>query len=208
MRKKYRHLSLEEREKIAVWRSRGLSLREMAVKLGRHFSSLSREVNRNRGFHGYWPNKADERARRREQSGHKSKRLKSPLIRLEAERMLKKGWSPELISGRLRVERPHWPRVSHEAIYQWIYTERRDLIGHLVHAHPKRKRRWKTSSRKTRIPDRVSIRERPAHVNARQEPGHWETDLVVGRGRSALQVSVERLSRYSKLGKIARKTAR
>lgn len=207
MGKGYKHLSLQEREKIAVWKGQGLSLREMAAKLGRDHSTLSREINRNRGFRGYWPNKAQERALGREETSHKRKRLKSPLVRLEAERMLKKGWSPELIAGRVGVEHPSWPSISHEAIYQWIYTERRDLIGHLLHAHPKRRRRWKSSARKTRIPERVSIEERPMNVNRRQEPGHWETDLLVGSGASALQVSVERFSRYSKLGKLPNKTA-
>lgn len=208
MNERYRHLGLEEREKIAVWRSAGMSLRDMAEKLGRSHSSLSRELNRNRSFHGYWPNRAQEKALERERGGHKRARLKDPLLRLEVERLLKKGWSPELICGRLALEHPNWPTLSHEAVYQWIYSERRDLVGHLLHAHAKRKRRWKNPTHKTRIPQRISIRERPESVSKRQEPGHWETDLLVGRGRAALQVSVERLSRYSRLSRLPNKTAR
>lgn len=204
--KKYGHLTLEERERIAVWRSGGLSFRDIAVKLGRHPSSLCREVNRNRSPR-YWPSKAHERAGERERQGHKRRRLKDPAIRHEVERMLSLGWSPELIAGRLRQEHPHWPTLSHEAIYQWIYAERPDLVGYLVRAHPRRRKRWKTSRRQTRIPDRVSIQERPAAVNLRQEPGHWETDLIVGPGRGALQVAVERVSRLTRMSKIPNKSA-
>ena len=207
MQKSYKHLTLYERERIAVWRSRGLSFREIAVKLGRHSSSLCREVNRN-SRHSYWASKAHERAQKREQHGHKRNRLKDQAIRSEVERMLSKGWSPELAAGRLKKEHPHWPTISHEAIYQWVYAERPDLVGYLVRAHPKRRRRWKLSSRKTRIPGRVSIQKRPEYINQRQEPGHWETDLVVGPGRCALQVAVERTSRLTRIGKIPDKSAR
>ena len=203
----YKHLTLREREGIAVWKSRGLSLREIAEKLGRHASTLSREINRN-GSPAYWPSRAHERARHREQNGHKRYRLKSQAIRHEVEQMLTKGWSPELAAGRLRQEHPQWPKISHEAIYQWIYAHRPDLVGYLVRAHRKRKRRWKCTNRQTRIPERVSIQKRPVYINERQEAGHWETDLVVGPGSSALQVSVERVSRLTRMDKIAHKTAR
>ena len=206
--RKYRHLTLQERERVAVWKSRGLSLRDIAKKLGRHPSSLCREVNRNRSLHGYWPHKAHQRAAQREQTHHKRIRLKSQAIRSEAERMLTQGWSPELIAGRLHRDRPQWPKVSHEAIYQWMYTERPDLVGYLTRAHPKRKRRWKGSRRGSRIPERVSIQKRPDCITQRKEPGHWETDLIVGPGRAALQVAVERMSRFTRIGKIPFKTAR
>ncbi len=204
--KKYKHLTLYERERIAVWKSRGLSFREIATKLGRHPSSLCREVNRN-SRPGYWANKAHERAQKREQCSHKRRRLKDQAIRLEVERMLSKGWSPELAAGRLRQEHPNWPTVSHESIYQWVYAERPDLVGYLLRAHPKRRKRWKTSRRKTRIPDRISIQNRPASVNQRREPGHWEADLVVGPGSGALQVTVERVSRLTRIAKIPNKSA-
>ncbi len=204
--KKYKHLTLYEREKIAVWRSGGLSYREIAVKMDRHHSSLCREVNRNRRP-CYWPNKAHERALLREKQGHKRRRLKDRAIRNEVELMLSKGWSPELIAGRLKRDHPQWDTISHEAIYQWLYTERPDLVGYLLRANPKRHRRWKTSRHKTRIPERVSIQNRPACINERREPGHWEADLVVGSGSAALQVAVERSSRLTRIKKIHNKSA-
>jgi transposase, IS30 family len=205
--KMYKHLTVQERERIAVWKGQGLSLREIAQKVGRHASTLSRELNRNRSLHGYWPHKASERARWRECNSHTRLRLKSRTIRHEIEQMLQKGWSPELAAGRLRRQHPELPLINHESIYQWIYAERRDLVRYLAHAHRKRKRRWKASSRKTRIPDRVSILHRPSSVSQRKEPGHWETDLIVGAGRAALQVLVERKSRYTRIGKIRDKSA-
>jgi IS30 family transposase len=150
---------------------------------------------------------AQKKAQEREKNGHKRNRLKSQMIRHEVEQMLTKGWSPELAAGRLRKDHPQWPTITHEAIYQWIYAERPDLIGYLTRAHRKRNRRWKQSSRSVRIPERVSIQKRPDYINQRQEPGHWESDLVVGSGRAALQVAVERRSRLVRIEKIPNKTA-
>jgi len=205
--KAYMHLKAHERDRIAVWRSRGLSLRDIARKIGRPASTISRELNRNRGRKGYWPHRADARALWRRQNTHKRIRLKSRVLRDEVEKMLIKGWSPELTAGRLGRTRPELPSITHEAIYQWIYRDRPDLVGFLTRAHAKRKRRWKLSARKTRIPDRVSIRQRPASINDRTEPGHWETDLVVGSGKAAIQVTHERQSRYTRLKKIPNKSA-
>ena len=206
--KAYEHLSLHERERVAVWRGQGMSLRDMASRLGRSASTLSRELNRNRSFHGaYWPQKAQERADQRLCNGHKHPRLKTRVMQFEVERMLGFGWSPELIAGRIRTHRPDLPSISPEAIYQWIYTLRPDLIGHLLRAHPKRRKRWKTKQRGIRIPDRKSILERPASINDRSQAGHWESDLIVGSGRAALQVAVERTSRYTRIEKIPNKTA-
>jgi IS30 family transposase len=127
-------------------------------------------------------------------------------LRLEVERMLFKGWSPEIISGRLKKKKQFI--VSHEAIYQWIYREAPHLIGSLVRSRPaKVKRGFSKRHRRVHIPNRVSIQERPAAANDRKEPGHWETDLVVGKGREALQVTVERATRFTRLKRVSDKTA-
>lgn len=202
----YSQLTLEERERIAVWKSRGLSLRDIARTLGRCHSTLSREINRNRS-HNYWPSAAHKRAKERLATSHKRPRLKSRVMHYEIEQMLIKGWSPELIAGRIRTHRSDLPSVCPEAIYQWIYTDRPDLIGYLARSHRKRMKRWKAKQNKTRIPDRKSIQERPEIVNQRKEPGHWESDLLVGSGKAALQVAVERQSRLTRLKKIPNKTA-
>src|SRR5271156_4739678 len=171
----YSQLTLEERERIAVWKSRGLSLRDIAKKLGRCHGTLSRELNRNRNYN-YWPSAAHKRAKERLVTSHKRPRLKSRVMHYEIEQMLIKGWSPELIAGRIRTHRPDLPSVCPEAIYQWIYTDRPDLVGYLARTHRKRMKRWKAKQNKIRIPNRRSIEERPLAVNLRKEPGHWEAD--------------------------------
>jgi IS30 family transposase len=125
----------------------------------------------------------------------------------EVNRLLEYRWSPELIAGRLKQTRPELPPISHEAIYQWIYKHRPDLVAYLARAHPRRRRRWAALKHRVRIPRRIPVRERPDVASQRQEPGHWETDLIVGPGSSALQVLVERQSRYTRLELIPQRTA-
>jgi IS30 family transposase len=120
--------------------------------------------------------------------------------------MLNNKWSPEIIAGRLKF-RPDLPHISPEAIYQWIYSDAPHLIGCLVRSHPTRWSKGKSKYRRIRIPDRIPITERPIHINNRSQLGHWEADLIIGNGRSALQVLVERKSRFTKLVKIPDKSA-
>jgi len=208
----YTQLSQEERDRLAVLRSRGLTLQEIGQNLGRNPGTLSRELKRNspaRGRREYLPHRAQERAEYRREHNHKRMRLKNRILRFEVERHLQLGWSPELIAGRFKWERKELPTITAEAIYQWIYAEAPHLIGYLVRAHPRRRmRRFRWKGKKVMIPQRVSIQERPAHVQDRKEPGHWESDLVVGRGKTALQTTVERMSRYTRIVKVADKSAR
>ena len=198
----------KERDQLAVYRSRGLSLRVIAERLKRSIATLSRELTRNRGRNGYFAQHAQDRSQTRLRNGHKRMRLKSRVLRHEVETMLVKGWSPELIAGRIVQTRKDLPSIGYEAIYQWIYSERPDLIGSLVRSHPKRwSRRCRPYRRYTGIPGRVPILERPEGANTRTEAGHWEADLIVGPGQPALQVLVERQTRYSKLQRIPNKTA-
>ncbi len=208
----YHHLSHEERDQLSILRNQGKTLREIGAVLGRSASTLSREIRRNRykpswGKRLYAPNRAQKTAEHRLSQSHRSPRLKSAALHQAVSELLERSWSPELIAGRLRKTRRDLPTISPEAIYQWIYTRRRDLFRYLARAHPKRQRRWSVLKHRQRIPGRVSIRERPESINQRQESGHWETDLVVGPGSSALQVLVERKSRYSRLGKLSARTA-
>ena len=116
--------------------------------------------------------------------------------------------SPELIAGRVVILRPH-EHVSHETIYQWIYTEARHHIGHLARAHRRRLRRgYSRKHTKAHIPGRIPLDRRPQAVAARRQIGHWETDTVVSRQSvAALQVVVERVTRYTKMKKLSRKSA-
>jgi len=136
MKNRHRKLRLEDREKIAILRAQGLKIREIARELGWAHSTIVRELNRNGApINAYYlPSKADERARiRKRQAGYRYK-LKSDKIRDYVTAKLRLGWSPEQISGRIKREMPG-QRISHEAIYQWIYTEARYLIGYLPRRH-------------------------------------------------------------------------
>jgi len=211
MPRRYRHLSEEERDKLAIYRAQGWSLRAIARKLGRDPATLSRELKRNAApvYRGcYWPHRAHTRADRRNRRTHRRRRLKSDALRRFVEVRLRIGWSPELIAGRLRTSRRGW-RISYEAIYQWIYREARHLIPFLARSH--RKRLERGHSRKhtqSHIPERVSITRRPAVVARRLQAGHWEADTVVSRrSLAALQVVVERKARFTKIKRLSRRSA-
>lgn len=209
--KRYKHLSQKDRDLIAILKAEGQSLRAIARRLCRDAGTISRELKRNAppvhtGY--YLPHKAHARALERKRASHRRPRLKTAATRAYVERMLNRGWSPELIGGRLRQKR-RLPAVSHEAIYQWIYTEARHLIHRLARAHRRRRPRGGSRRHKSsHIPGRISIGRRPKVVASRARAGHWETDTAVSRASlAALQITVERKTRYTKLTKLARKSA-
>lgn len=212
MPKKYQHLTVEERDRIAVMVSEGQSLRKIAKELGRSHTSLSRELRRNVPpiYTGYYlSHKAHERAVKRNQDSHRRPRLKNASIRDYVIQKLSSGWSPELIAGRVKTE-VLAASISHEAIYQWIYEEAKELIPLLTRRHRKRQLKGHRKTHKSlHIPNRTPISERPKEVEKRKVAGHWEADTVISRqSKSALLVSVERKTRFSKLSKLNRKGAR
>jgi len=208
----YKHLNVEERDMLAVLKSQGRSLRQIAKALKRSPSTLCRELKRNAppvhtGY--YLPHKAQQRADQRNRESHRRKRLKTERIRGYVATQLARGWSPELIAGRLRREHPELC-ISHEAIYQWIYQDATALIPFLLRSHRRRKYRgYSRKHKKSHIPQRVSIQQRPAAVLNRRQIGHWETDTISCRkSYQAVQVTVERKARYAKLAKLKAKTSR
>ena len=212
MPKTYRQLNPNERDIVAVLKSKGESLREIARVLKRSPSTLSRELKRNAPpvYTGYYlAHKAQERANKRKHESHGRQRLKSDSTRRYVEKRLRLGWSPELIAGRLAIDRPG-QAVSHEAIYQWVYEEATHLILSLVRAHRKRKHRGYSRRHKTsHIPERTSIQERPEAILKRLHIGHWETDTIsCCKSYQAVQVTVERKARYAKVAKLKTKSAR
>ena len=205
--KTYNHLSHDERDKLAIGINQGRSLRDIARELNRAPSTLQRELERNHGPEIYTPHQAQERAAKRHHIAHKHSRLKSHALRHDVEALIMKGWSPEIVSGRLNKEGKH-PPISHEAIYQWIYVQAPHLIPYLVRQHKRRfPKHHSRKHKKIHIPQRISIRERPDVVNSRKQPGHWEADLLVGKGSQALEVAIERTSRFTRVMKISDKTA-
>jgi len=212
MAKPYQHLTIEERDEIAVLKSRGWSLRAIARQLRRDPSTLSRELRRNAapvntGY--YLAHKAQARATARWDQAVHRERLRDPWVRAYVTRQLRHGWSPELIAGRLQQLRPR-QAVSHEAIYQWVYADARPLIPHLARAQRRRLRRgYSRRHTKSHIPGRVPIEQRPLAATHRTELGHWEADTIYSlQGRAALQIVVDRHSRYTLLNRLPGKTAR
>jgi IS30 family transposase len=210
--KRYHHLNQKERDLIAILKAAGQSLRAIARRLRRNPGTISRELKRNappvhRGY--YLPHKAQARATARHGAAHRRPRLKAAKTRAYVGRRLTAGWSPELISGRLKHLKLAAP-VSHEAIYQWVYAEARHLIEHLARAHRRRRPRgYGRKHKKAHIPGRVSIARRPRAVATRRTGGHWETDTAVSRASQAsLSITVERKTRLTKLSKLRSRSAR
>ncbi len=214
MEKRYRHLSLEERDRITDMRASGDGLGKIAEALGRAKSTISREVRRNSSpsYRLYLSHRAHERAVKRKKESGKRPRLKNDLTVSYVRTKLELGWSPEQISGRISIDHPGLS-ISHEAIYQYIYhprTEgREELIGYLRRGHRKRKRKGVgRKERKTKIPNRIPIEERPASADSRSRFGHWEGDSLVSRkSLAALNTLVERKSRLLFITKLERKSA-
>ena len=209
----YDHLSLEERCSIARLRADGQSIRQIAASLGRAPSSISRELNRNSGTTvGYQPAFADEQAWARRWRGSRLAR-QPDLCKLVLDR-LAMGWSPEQVAGRLALVHGSRP-ISHEAIYRFIYAQiRRTNDGAWRLYLPRAKfrrgyRRRKGGSPVEHIKDRVSIARRPAYIERRRQPGHWETDyMLFSRYGHALLVAAERSSRFILLAKPASRQAK
>jgi len=214
MNRQFTHLTPEERDEIAIMRAQGASLNDIAHKLQRPKSTISRELQRNRSpvYNVYLPHRAHQRAMERKSAAHRRLRLKSAKIRRYVTRKLTHGWSPEQIAGRLRREHPSLS-ISHEAIYQYLYDtcvrQNNDLVPYLARAHKRRQQKGHRHTHRTlHIPHRMSINERPQSIATRRQFGHWETDAVISRqSLAALNVSVERKSRFTKITKMTQKSA-
>lgn len=194
-------------------RAQGVSLNEIARRLGRNKSTLSRELRRNGGsiYQSYGGGSADRRAKARRRNASRRERLRVPRVRAFVRRKLRSGWSPEQIAGRLPRELPGC-HISHEAIYQYVYDRsvrgRENLVPCLARAHWKRQiKGHRHTHRDPHIPARISILDRPRTITARRQMGHWENDLIISRQSSAaLNILVERKTRYSKLTKVPHHT--
>ncbi len=202
-------LSLTEREQISRGLAVGQSLRAIARQLGRSASTISREVNANGGCRRYRALAAERRAIGCAKRPRAGKLELSERLRAEVQAGLKLRWSPQQISARLLVSFPDDPemRISHETIYQAVYVQsrgelRRQLTGHLRSARTKRRAQGARSGR-GHIKDMVLISERPAQIEDRAVPGHWEGDLILGaHGRSSIATLVERQTRFVMLARL------
>jgi transposase, IS30 family len=202
-----RYLSLAEREEVAVGLAAGLGPREIGRRLGRPASTVSREVRRNESGRGYRATAAQARAEARARRPKAAKLAVNGELRAWVQGRLERNWSPEQVSARLAVEFPGRPemRVSAETVYQSLYVQgrgalRRELAAHLRTGRALRRPRRKEGERRGRIPGMVNISERPPEAADRAVPGHWEGDLIEGKGgKSQIGTLVERATRFTML---------
>jgi transposase, IS30 family len=204
-------LSLVEREEIRAGIAAGDSFRAIARRLGRAASTVSREVGGVAGRSSYRATRADDRACLAALRPKRSKLACNPGLRRTVCDLLQRRFSPQQISATLKREHPDDPlmQISPETIYQSLYVQsrgrlRKDLTRYLRSGRSKRKPRRGPTAR-GRIPDMVSISERPPEVQDRAVPGHWEGDLIVGQqGHSFIGTLVERRTRYVMLTALGR----
>jgi len=202
----YRQLTREQRYQIQILIKEGYNQTQIALRLGFDKSTISRELRRNCGEHGYFPNQADVMAHRRRRHSHGPRIPRETWRRVE--RLLRQQWSPEQISGRLKLERHR--TVSHERIYLYVYADKRR--GGLLHCHlrsqKKQRKRYGGYVRRGQIPNRIGIEQRPAIVARKRRFGDWEADTIIGaKHQGAILSLVERKSKLTRLHKLQTKAA-
>jgi IS30 family transposase len=204
---RYPQLVQEERYQISALQEAGWSQAAIAAKSGRHRSSISRELNRNRVFDAYQPRVADLLAAARSQQSAPTRAV-CPPPQFVREKLAETWSPPQQIAGHQRAE--HLPRLSHESIYRRIYEDK-CAGGHLhlaLRIHKQRRKRRGVRERRGTIPNQVSIDQRPAIVADRARYGDWEADLVIGARHSQALVTInERKSRYALITRVNSKQA-
>jgi IS30 family transposase len=207
MERTYSQIDLDERRKIARWRQAGVCVDAIAEKLGRHRSTIFRELRRNRfqdvempDLAGYYCVTADSFAKARRRRHRKL--VRHPKLRAAIIERIKHGWSPEQIAGRLAYERSSI-RVCHETIYRFAYSSdgrEMKLWRHLPEARARRRPRHARRRHGRRFSPELSILHRPDIVRVRKKLGHWECDLIQFRkkfGKANVTSLVERVSRFA-----------
>lgn len=207
-------LTLAEREEISRGVVAGDSVRAIARTLGRAPSTISREIKRNGGQHGYRANQADQAAWDRAHRPKVCKLVRNRALARVVASKLRFNWAPEQIAGWLKRTYPgdETYQVSHETIYRSLFIQARGALKKELLQHLRRTRGMRRSRHHTqktgdhgRITGTVSIRERPASAEDRAVPGHWEGDLLFGGRNSQIATLVERHTRYVMLAKVDRK---
>jgi len=203
----YTQLTSEQRYQISALKRMEHSQAEIAKELEVHKSTISRELRRNTGERGYRPKQANEKALERRVRATSKKRISADSWEVVKEKV-RQDWSPEQVSGWLKKHQE--THISPEWIYQYILADKHaggDLHIHL-RQHGKRRKRYGQYDRRGKLPNRVSIEERPQLVEQRERLGDWEIDTLVGKGhRGALVSLVERKSRYTLLHPVTQRLA-
>jgi transposase, IS30 family len=208
-KKKFIHIKKAERLEIAILLKKKYSHRDIAKALGRDHTTVDREIRNNSVKGKYDPRKANHKSyvKRKYSKYQGMKIIQEPDLLKYIERKLRQGWSPDVIAGRLKKHDTYLPYVSSKTIYKFLYSSRGQyLCRYLASKRYNRKRRGKKKAKKEMIPNRVGIEMRPDKANNREELGHLEEDLIVSgkrhKSKAALSVSIDRLSRQTKLQKM------
>lgn len=201
MDQKYRHLSREERDVIYQEHKAGKSPRFIAELLGRHHSTVRRELTRNSSHVGYLPDTAQHSYCKRRWRGSKLERY--PALRSAVFKKLRAGWGPDVIAGVMRQERKRGhDYICAESIYRYLYYSsfaRKHQLYQLLPWQRVRRRKRRAPACKSRIKERISIHKRPASAMNRTRYGHWEGDLILfSRQKQNIIVTAERKSRFIK----------
>lgn len=193
----YTHLSVTDRRRFCVFLQMGLSITEIAKRLLKHRSTLYRELERNKEPEGYFPVIAHKKTQERAKQKHPPKVQTEGVLRDYVVRSLKKGWSPEQISGRMKYKKVGF-YACHETIYQFIYQSKDKTLYHcLAYKKQKRQKRYERKKQPCRFGNIRLITQRPSDIATRKRFGHWEGDTIQFRGTKEKVVTtlVERKSR-------------
>jgi IS30 family transposase len=207
----YHQLTSEERYMLAAFRRQGLNQSRIARELGRHRSTVCREVRRNstRADGHYRAFTAQERTNGRRSRSRRNRRFTAEDFAL-VEELLRRQWSPEQVAGHLR--RAGLLSISHETIYRHVRRDKKEgglLHTHLRGARKRRRKRYGTYDSRGRLAGKRLISERPPEVETRQQVGHWEADTVMGTGsKDCVATLVERKTGLVLIGKLSDRTAR
>ena len=198
----YKHLSQAERYQIHALMKAGHDQSQIAKVLDRNKSTISRELSRNTGSRGYRPKQACEMSADRAQNSRNASTV-APWVKEQANALLRVQWSPEQIASQLPI--------SHETVYQHVYADKAQggmLWKNLRCQKQKRKRYAGGRERRGQIPNRRPLSDRPLHIEARRQVGHWECDTVIGANhKGAVVTMVERKSGYAVMAKVTNKTS-
>ena len=200
----------EERCGIAALRGARVRMEEIAEQVGRHRSTIYREVARNRARHDgkYRAGRAEEMTRARRSRSRRNERIRQEEWK-RVEELLRQKWSPEQISGHLKSREKM--KIGHERIYQYVWADKDgggSLHEHLRGARKQRRKRYGRKDSRGRLAGKRPITERPASVERRRRKGHWEIDTVLGgRGKDCILTMVERKTGYLLIGKLKARTS-
>lgn len=204
-------LTLYDRQKFEYWLRTKQSLRAIAKIMRRDHSVLVRELKRNGNGKRkkYRADTAQRLFEKRKHTQHKDKLYKYPELKEYVVERFKQEWSPDVIAGKMKREKKEHT-ISHESIYHYIYNKddgHEKLYQYLRQAKPKRQKFKQRKSSKLRIPERISIHERPDYVNERKRFGDWESDsMIFSKQKTILSVQSERKSKLIRMHKLQNKT--